>query len=511
VTDDVIERLRALADALPEPVKGYEQLERAGDLLQRRQQELTDLWDRDLDLLRAQAKAVRGLRHELSGLSRVVGRAGMKRRGPLGDHGAGRRPRRPRPATAQTAALGRAAANTYANAFARRLGQSSAFRRAGVTAGRALTASIAATATAQTARSFRARERRWAAVGAATGTTIGVTAGARTANVMALKTAVSLFGQLRKVDVLVRAAGTITGSSFGTQAGSVASFAFAANFRPVTPFSVGGGGGGLLGNLLGGMPGLIGLPSVGGIGGLPGIGGLLGGLPGTGPDLGGLAGGIAGGIGDLAGGVPDLIGGIPGAVGQVPDVLRDLGGADGGRNHIGFWTKVAGQFNKPLAAGLFAKDVLSFDGSPQSILDVINGGAGFVLPSWGWYDLVDDTRDYVRNKRSSPGQIVDDLIFEAQGKWPPRRRAGGGVVGSGEVTLVGERGPELVELPSIATVVPAQRTRAALDPAAAGRVERGGARPRRRRDLHVHQVLDGRRIARATLRNIDNDQQWGRR
>jgi hypothetical protein len=84
--------------------------------------------------------------------------------------------------------------------------------------------------------------------------------------------------------------------------------------------------------------------------------------------------------------------------------------------------------------------------------------------------------------------------------------ARGGRVAHSTTALVGERGPEIVQLPGGANVIPAHRSRSALQHAGAG------ASPvRARRDLHVHQHLDGREIARATLRNLDDDEQWGRR
>lgn len=85
--------------------------------------------------------------------------------------------------------------------------------------------------------------------------------------------------------------------------------------------------------------------------------------------------------------------------------------------------------------------------------------------------------------------------------------ASGGVVPRGsQVQLVGERGPELVSLPGGTRVTPSDRTTQMLRELAG----RPGDRRTARRDLHIHQYLDGRAIARSTLRNIDDDDQWGR-
>lgn len=532
MSDDVIARLRALAAALPEPIKGYEQLERAGDLLLRRQELLSDRWDRDVDLLRAQAKAVRGLRHEMSGLARVTGRAGMANRGPLtGRRGsrrslpaiAGRARGSGRSAVSQRGAMARAGAagaRAYARTFARRLSQAPALRRAGRTAGRALTASTAATAAAQTARSFRARERRWALVGAATGATIGAAAGPRAANVTALKTAVSLFGELRKVDTLVRAAGTITGNTFGTQAGSQASISFAANFHPITPFSVGGGGGGGggIGGFLGGMlPGPLG-GLLGGGGGLPGpLGGMLGvGLPNLGD--------AANGAGSLAGSAFDLVSPLGGLGDKSLDMLS---GAAGGMDNVAGWLGGGSKLTWGLNATNSALGALGwvdyygtakdFFGGRASLYDFLNetgkqwpGAAGWVFEG---NEIFGKMMNQIQGRDPGPGGFLGDMMSDFS--YQSRRwmnglghRARGGVVRHGEVTVVGERGPELVQLPAIATATSGQPVREALE-RAAGTPAAG--RPRRRRDLHVHQVLDGRRIARAAIRNIDNDLQWGRR
>jgi hypothetical protein len=82
-------------------------------------------------------------------------------------------------------------------------------------------------------------------------------------------------------------------------------------------------------------------------------------------------------------------------------------------------------------------------------------------------------------------------------------KAHGGRVRGGEITLVGERGPELVKLPTGSDVVPAHRSRELLE-----RV--GAAAPRgEQRVLHVHQYLDGREIALSTISDFDDDEQWG--
>lgn len=86
------------------------------------------------------------------------------------------------------------------------------------------------------------------------------------------------------------------------------------------------------------------------------------------------------------------------------------------------------------------------------------------------------------------------------------RRARGGRVGHGETTLVGERGPEIVRLPAGSDVIPAHRSRELLERAGSA----SGPASRGQRELHVHQHLDGREIARSTVRNLDDDEQWGR-
>lgn len=84
-------------------------------------------------------------------------------------------------------------------------------------------------------------------------------------------------------------------------------------------------------------------------------------------------------------------------------------------------------------------------------------------------------------------------------------RARGGRVRRGEMTLVGERGPEIVQLPAGSNVIPAHRSRMALEQPGAGALP-----SRASRELHLHQILDGREIARSTIRNLDDDEQWGR-
>ncbi|MDO8187212.1 hypothetical protein Q5424_09380 [Conexibacter sp. JD483] len=86
-------------------------------------------------------------------------------------------------------------------------------------------------------------------------------------------------------------------------------------------------------------------------------------------------------------------------------------------------------------------------------------------------------------------------------------RARGGRVQSGETTLVGERGPEIVRLPGGSQVMPAHRSRELMERMGMGA---GGFGPQADRELHIHQHLDGREIARSTLRNFDDDEQWGR-
>lgn len=92
----------------------------------------------------------------------------------------------------------------------------------------------------------------------------------------------------------------------------------------------------------------------------------------------------------------------------------------------------------------------------------------------------------------------DERAFERQFGM----RARGGRVGHGEISLVGERGPEIVRLPAAQ-----QRSREPLGAPGAG----ASARQRARRDMHIHQQLDGREIARSTVRSLDDDEQWGRR
>lgn len=87
----------------------------------------------------------------------------------------------------------------------------------------------------------------------------------------------------------------------------------------------------------------------------------------------------------------------------------------------------------------------------------------------------------------------------------PNPRARGGRVRRGETTLVGERGPEIVQLPAGSNVIPAHRSRMALEQA-----ETAALPSRSNRELHLHQILDGREIARSTIRNLDDEEQWGR-
>lgn len=105
---------------------------------------------------------------------------------------------------------------------------------------------------------------------------------------------------------------------------------------------------------------------------------------------------------------------------------------------------------------------------------------------------------------AGPRMEYDSFLDMLRGDGRLVVRAGGGRVGHGETTLVGERGPEIVRLPAGSDVIPAHRSRELLQQAATA--PRGG-----RRDLHIHQQLDGREIARSTIRNLDDDEQWGRR
>ncbi|MDW5597661.1 hypothetical protein VSS74_25140 [Conexibacter stalactiti] len=107
---------------------------------------------------------------------------------------------------------------------------------------------------------------------------------------------------------------------------------------------------------------------------------------------------------------------------------------------------------------------------------------------------------------AGPRMEYDSFLDMLRGKGRLVTRAGGGRVGHGETTLVGERGPEIVRLPTGADTA-ARRSRGSLGQPGAG----GSARQQARRDMHIHQQLDGREIARSTVRNLDDDEQWGRR
>ncbi|HST43091.1 MAG TPA: hypothetical protein VLK58_26430 [Conexibacter sp.] len=122
--------------------------------------------------------------------------------------------------------------------------------------------------------------------------------------------------------------------------------------------------------------------------------------------------------------------------------------------------------------------------------------------------LAKDVADFVLENRGR--RSLEELVSPTDPRhWLPpsgpiRIRAGGGVVANGETTLVGERGPEIVQLPAGSNVIPAHRSRELMEPAPAGGRTFGGDR-----ELHVHQHLDGREIARSTVRNLDDDEQWG--
>ncbi|MDW5597662.1 hypothetical protein VSS74_25145 [Conexibacter stalactiti] len=86
--------------------------------------------------------------------------------------------------------------------------------------------------------------------------------------------------------------------------------------------------------------------------------------------------------------------------------------------------------------------------------------------------------------------------------------ARGGRVLRAETALVGERGPEIVQLPAGSNVIPAHRSRELLELAGAGAESaRAVAAPRQ---LYVHQYLDGREVGLATVRDLDDDEQWDR-
>lgn len=473
MSDDVIGRLRELADVLPESVKGYELMERAGDRLLRRQEKLSELWAGDLGQLRAQTKALREMRRELWAVERIQRRMGG-RRGASGRDRCG-----PGLAAARLGAgavraprvggwerSGAAGARAYGRAFSRRLGSSGIFLRAGRVGGRALTASTAATAAAQMPRAFRARRRQWTSVGHSTGATIGIAGGSRAASSMASMMAVSLFGELQRVDSLIKAAAIITGESFGSQAGAAATAAFARTFKPP-----GGGGGGLfgaLGDVVGGAKDLV----------VDGAGAAV----------------------DGATWLVDKADRLPPIVGESVKFFGNIGtlGIEGLKLAHGSLDEAAAA----LRYGRYATKLLK--GVP--IAGNVIGAADL---GWQLGKLMSGNGDWRKTLEAGLG-IVPGLggamamkgIYDAV---KPQERARGGVVSSGEITLVGERGPEIVQLPVGSNVIPAHRTREALE-----RASNAPAFPRTRRDLYIHQVLDGREIARATVRNIDDDGQWGR-
>ncbi len=74
---------------------------------------------------------------------------------------------------------------------------------------------------------------------------------------------------------------------------------------------------------------------------------------------------------------------------------------------------------------------------------------------------------------------------------------------SGETTLVGERGPEIVKLPGGSDAVSAQRSQRLHEYAGVTSSGLGGG------DLHIRQQLDSREIARSTVRSLDDEEQWG--
>lgn len=107
---------------------------------------------------------------------------------------------------------------------------------------------------------------------------------------------------------------------------------------------------------------------------------------------------------------------------------------------------------------------------------------------------------------AGPRMKYDSFLDLLRGDGRLVTRARGGRVGRGETTLVGERGPEIVRLPAGADAA-AQRSRGLLGQPGPG----GSARQHARRDMHIHQQLNGREIARSTVRSLDDDEQWGRR
>lgn len=91
------------------------------------------------------------------------------------------------------------------------------------------------------------------------------------------------------------------------------------------------------------------------------------------------------------------------------------------------------------------------------------------------------------------------IFLKNEAKAAVGAKAKGGRVRSDEMTLVGERGPEVVQLPGGSDAMAARRAR---------QLAGAGAR-RSRGDVHVRQHLDGREITRSTVRNLDDDEQWG--
>lgn len=86
----------------------------------------------------------------------------------------------------------------------------------------------------------------------------------------------------------------------------------------------------------------------------------------------------------------------------------------------------------------------------------------------------------------------------------PTDRARGGRVRHGETTRVGERGPEIVRLPANASTASAQRSRRLAQRSGTSAVSRQA-----RREMHLRQHLDGREVARSTVRHVDDEKQWG--
>ncbi|MDO8209294.1 hypothetical protein [Conexibacter sp. CPCC 206217] len=126
----------------------------------------------------------------------------------------------------------------------------------------------------------------------------------------------------------------------------------------------------------------------------------------------------------------------------------------------------------------------------------------------GWYSYDEE--------HESSGSTAEKVLVPdptAQTARPGRapgattERAHGGRVRHGETTLVGERGPEIVQLPAGSDVTPAHRSRQLMERAESASPFGSGAGAQR--DLHVHQYLDGREVARSTVRNLDDEEQWG--